>query len=122
MPLNKSKGWEGTYAYRWLIHVDIWQKTTKFCKLIILQFKKTLKNKTHTQKPKGLAKLHIRGPPLLESLSRAAPRTWLVFSRSVVSDSATPSSHMVSSSKKDPQTAMSFLPRAGHSAQKTSGV
>ena len=23
----------------WLIHVDVWQKTTKFCKAIILQFK-----------------------------------------------------------------------------------
>ena len=31
---------EGTYVYLWLIHVDIWQKTTKFCKAIILQLKK----------------------------------------------------------------------------------
>ena len=30
---------EGTYVYLWLIHVDIWQKTTKFCKAIILQLK-----------------------------------------------------------------------------------
>ena len=28
---------EGTYVYLWLIHVDIWQKTTKFCKEIILK-------------------------------------------------------------------------------------
>ena len=31
---------EGTYVCLWLIHADIWQKTTKFCKAIILQFKK----------------------------------------------------------------------------------
>ena len=30
---------EGTYVYLWLIHVDVWQKTTKFCKAIILQLK-----------------------------------------------------------------------------------
>jgi len=30
---------EGTYIYLWLIHADIWQKTTKFCKAIILQLK-----------------------------------------------------------------------------------
>ena len=27
------------YVYLWLIHVDIWQKPTKFCKAIILQLK-----------------------------------------------------------------------------------
>ena len=31
---------EGTYVYLWLILVDVWQKTTKFCKVIILQLKK----------------------------------------------------------------------------------
>ena len=30
---------EGTYVYLWLIHVDIWRKTTKLCKAIILQLK-----------------------------------------------------------------------------------
>ena len=29
----------GTYVYLWLIYVEIWQKTTKFCKAIILQLK-----------------------------------------------------------------------------------
>ena len=28
---------EGIYVYLWLIHVQVWQKTTKFCKAIILQ-------------------------------------------------------------------------------------
>ena len=30
---------EGIYVYLWLIHVDVWKKTTKFCKAIILQLK-----------------------------------------------------------------------------------
>ena len=30
-------GREGTYVYLWLIHVEVWQKTTEFCKAIILQ-------------------------------------------------------------------------------------
>ena len=28
---------EGIYVYIWLIHAEVWQKTTKFCKAIILQ-------------------------------------------------------------------------------------
>ena len=30
---------EGTYVNLWLIHVDVLQKPTKFCKAIILQLK-----------------------------------------------------------------------------------
>ena len=30
---------EGTWVYLWPILVDVWQKTTKFCKAIILQLK-----------------------------------------------------------------------------------
>ena len=30
---------EGTYVNLWLIHVDIWQKSTQYCKAIILQLK-----------------------------------------------------------------------------------
>ena len=30
---------EGTHGYLWLIDVDVWQKSTKFCKAIILQLK-----------------------------------------------------------------------------------
>ena len=33
-------GKEATWVYLWLILVDVWQKTTKFCKAIILQLKK----------------------------------------------------------------------------------
>ena len=32
---------EGTFVYLWLIHVDVWQKPTQYCKAIILQLKKT---------------------------------------------------------------------------------
>ena len=38
---------EGTYVYLWLIHVDIWQKPTQFCKAIILLLKiNTLRKNT----------------------------------------------------------------------------
>ena len=47
---NKLEGWDGmgggeevqeggTYVYPWLIHVDIWQKPTQYCKVIIPQLK-----------------------------------------------------------------------------------
>ena len=32
---------ERIYVYLWLIHVEVGQKTTKFCKAIILQLKKS---------------------------------------------------------------------------------
>ena len=35
---------EATYAYLCLIHADVWQKPTKFCKAIILRLKNKLKN------------------------------------------------------------------------------
>ena len=34
---------EGTYASLWLTHVDVWQKSTQYCKAIILQLKKIRK-------------------------------------------------------------------------------
>ena len=40
---RKIRGWfgrEGTCVYLWLILVDVWQKTAKFCKAIIFQLKK----------------------------------------------------------------------------------
>ena len=44
--------WEGrTWVYLWLILVDVWQKTTKFCKAIILQFN-NLKKINLTKKKK----------------------------------------------------------------------
>ena len=30
---------EGTYVYLWLIHLDVWQKPTQYCKVIFLQLK-----------------------------------------------------------------------------------
>ena len=30
---------EGTYVYLWLIHTDVWQKPTQYCKAIIHQLK-----------------------------------------------------------------------------------
>ena len=37
---------EATYIYLWLIHVDICQKRTKLCKVVILQLKNKLMLKT----------------------------------------------------------------------------
>ena len=39
---------EGTSVYLWLIHVDIWQKPTGFCKAITIQLKKNKLKHTHT--------------------------------------------------------------------------
>ena len=30
---------EGMSVYLWLIHVDVWQKPTQYCKVIIFQLK-----------------------------------------------------------------------------------
>ena len=35
-----GSGERGIHVYLWLIHVEVWQKTTEFCKAIILQLKK----------------------------------------------------------------------------------
>ena len=35
---------EESYVYLWLIHVDVWQKPTRFCKAIILKLKSVLKD------------------------------------------------------------------------------
>ena len=34
---------EGGGVYLWLIHVDVWQKPTQYCKAIIFQLKNTSK-------------------------------------------------------------------------------
>jgi len=31
---------EGTYVYLWLIHADVWQRPTQYCKAIIFQLRK----------------------------------------------------------------------------------
>ena len=36
---------EGIYVYLWLIHADVCQKPTQFCKAIILQLKNKFKTK-----------------------------------------------------------------------------
>ena len=43
---------EGTYVYLWLIRVDVWQKPTQYCKVIILQLK-TSKKKREEINPHG---------------------------------------------------------------------
>ena len=46
---------KGTCVYLWLMHVDVWQKPTQYCRAIILQLKnkiffKLLKKKRVGQK------------------------------------------------------------------------
>ena len=60
---------EGKYVYLWLIHVDVWQKPTKFCKAIILQLKK-----------KTLLKMFLgdlTGGPMFKTLCCQCRGCWL---------------------------------------------
>jgi len=38
---GRFKG-EGTYVLLWLIHVDVWQRPTQYCKAVILQLKQKM--------------------------------------------------------------------------------
>ena len=40
---------EETYVYLWLTHVDVWEKPTQFCKVIILELKNTCFKKCYNQ-------------------------------------------------------------------------
>ena len=51
---------EGTYAYLWLIHADVWQKATKFCKAIILQFKNKLRMCLKAKKKKKRIQYYLK--------------------------------------------------------------
>ena len=54
---NNLKGWEvggrfkreGTCAYLWLMHIDVWQKPTQYLKAIVLQLKVNLKNSNNKE-------------------------------------------------------------------------
>ena len=46
---------EGTYVCLWLIHVDVWQKPTQYCKEIILQLKINKLNMNLKPKQKEIA-------------------------------------------------------------------
>ena len=66
----------GTYVHQRLICVDVWQKTTKFCKAIILQLKnKILKNGNYVH---------------TNRLTNRLPFSSAQFSCSVISDSLRP--------------------------------
>ena len=41
---ERALGW-GTHVYLWLIHVNVWQKLSQYCKVMILQLKIKLKLK-----------------------------------------------------------------------------
>ena len=50
---------KGTYAYLWLIHVDIQQKSTQYCKAIIFQLKIN-KEKKKRNCSMGLSEIYLR--------------------------------------------------------------
>ena len=61
---------EGTYAYLWLIHVDIWQKPTQYCKAIILQLKKKyIKSSVQVK----LLQSHVQFSVILLTVAHQAP-------------------------------------------------
>ena len=37
-----GSGWGGTHVSLWSIHVDVWQKPSQYCKVIILQLNKLI--------------------------------------------------------------------------------
>ena len=52
---------QGTYVYQWLIHVDVWQKLTRYCRAIIFQFKIKRNNETSItmEKTKYLTTINV---------------------------------------------------------------
>jgi len=52
---------QGTYVYPWLIHVDVWQKLTRYCRAIIFQFKIKRNNETSItmEKTKYLTTINV---------------------------------------------------------------
>ena len=46
---EQGSGW-GTHVNPWLIHVNVWQKTVQYCKVISLQLIKINEKKKDTQK------------------------------------------------------------------------
>ena len=47
---------QGIYVYLWLIHIDVWQKPTQYCKAIILQLKINKFNYKTNKKNKQMSK------------------------------------------------------------------
>ena len=55
---------EGIYVYLWLIHVEVWQKTAKFCKAISLQWKINFKKWETNKQTKTAEEEEKEGLPL----------------------------------------------------------
>ena len=56
-----------SYVYLWLIHIDVWQKSTQHCKAIILQLKINSKLKTKWKKKRNCS----------QSSEMMTPTLWL---------------------------------------------
>ena len=62
---------EGTNVSLWLVHVDVWQKSTQYCKAIILQLKIILK-KTASSFLKSSGRVSPESPRPSSSMHWAA--------------------------------------------------
>ena len=51
---------EETHVYLWPIHIDVWQKPSQYCKLIILQLKLINLKKTHKKTKTVASKLRSK--------------------------------------------------------------
>ena len=54
-----GSGW-GTHVNPWLIHVNVWQKSLQYCKVISLQLIKINKKNFKSETAKGFCRLQIK--------------------------------------------------------------
>ena len=57
---------KGAYAYLWLIHTGVQQKTRQLCKAIILQLKKKKTTVVYTQGDRLHKRAHVNFPKFTE--------------------------------------------------------
>ena len=76
---------KGTSVYLWLIHADVWQKPTKFCKATILQLKEKVMFGLTTQ---GLVNFQhglLFRAAILSSFFHIIKQTSQVFAKNILS-------------------------------------
>ena len=61
---NGGSGW-GTLVNPWLIHVNVWQKTLQYCKVISLQLIKIIRERKKKEMPDKLQNFNLMSDLLL---------------------------------------------------------
>ena len=64
---------KGTHVYLWLIYIDVWQKTSRYCKVVILQLKQINKKFKNPGGSDGKASARNEGDPGLIPGSGRSP-------------------------------------------------